>query len=94
MASFYGHPSLFALKSSQGYLCSRWWASDNNGVLLFTDPKIAKEWLKEAGKIGHKLDVVPTSIRQHGEGLKPAINPSKDVSDIQRVISHLNWQNW
>lgn len=93
---FYGHSHLLALKAADGFLCFRWMFSPNKSVVLFTDAKAAKEWVKKvntAGK-GWKIEAIPTMIKSHPEVFRVAINPSSDISDLARIMSHVFYENW
>lgn len=101
MSDFYGHSHLIALKSSKGYYCYNWWAYTVVAVVLFTDTKTAKEWLKkanvEAAKSQGRLEeivAVLTQIKSHPVAMRTTINPSTDAAEIHRVMKKSFWQDW
>lgn len=101
MVDFYGHPSLVALKSDQGYYCYNWWESKIVAVVLFTDTKTARTWLKkaniEAANSNWRLQEIAaslTQIRSHPPVMRATINPSTDVADLQRIMSKSFWKDW
>lgn len=98
---FYGHSHLIALKSSEGYYCYNWWGYTIVAVVLFTDIKVAREWLKkanvEAGKSQGRLKEIVatlTQIKSHPAKMRVAINPSVDAAEIHRVMKKSFWQDW
>lgn len=94
---FYGHSHLIAIKAPYGYFCYHWPFSPNRSVVLFTDAKVAKEWIKKvntAGRMHWNIEGVPTMVRTHPEGFKVTINPSSDISDLMRIMSHHFYENW
>lgn len=101
MGDFYGHPHLIALKSPGGYYCCNWWSDKSVAVVLFTDIKTAKEWVKkanvEAAKSQDRLKeivAILTQIKSHPLAMRATINPSTDAAEIQRVMKKSFWQDW
>ena len=87
MAKIYGHSQMIALRGDDGLLCYRWIASPEVSMLLFVEPKSAKEWLKAAGQCVELPHLNPVPVSAVPEGLRVVINPSHDVADIRRMMA-------
>lgn len=97
MSDFYGHPRLVALKAQAGFLCYHWAFSPYMSVVLFTDAKTAKEWMKVVNKEpkrGWQIEALVTTVSSHPVEMRATINPSSDSNDIARIMSRAFYQNW
>ena len=86
MSKLYGHGHLIALRGDDGLLGYRWLAADTVSILLFVQPKLANEWLKEAGKHVTLPRLTPVLVNTLPEGVRATINPSDDISEVRRMM--------
>lgn len=92
MDKIFGHAHMIALRGDDGLLCHQWFASDYVGIVLFTDEKISRSWLKKLAGYGFSLPTItPRLISSIPEGLKPTINPSDEYADMRRIIIRAQW---
>lgn len=95
MGKFYGHSHLIALRAAEGYLCYHWLFGPYSSVVLFTDAKAAKEWLKKLEEFPDwELKLLPTMVSSHPAGFRATINPSSDFNDVARIMSRRFYENW
>lgn len=88
----YGHNTMYALRSTEGLLCYRFWSHTLEATVLFTEPKVAQDWLKKVAKAGYMLQVQPVPVTAHPEGMTVAINPAEDGIGV--ILKKLIWRNW
>lgn len=99
-AQFYGRRQMIGLKSADGWLCYRWYASEVRAIILFSDPKVANEWLKvartqaQSGEGGIFAAVLPSPLTAHPDDLMASINPAADGIEINRMARRFEWRNF
>ena len=88
----YGHNTMYALRSAEGFLCYRFWSDSTESIVLFTEPKVANDWLKKVARAGYTLQVAPSPVTRYPEGMTVTINPAED--NIAIMLTKRFWGNW